>query len=189
MSPITHLLSGWVLASAAGCNRRERTIVTVAAVIPDVDGLGAVAEWLTRNSQHPVFWFSQYHHRFHTLLFAIIVAAAAYLLSLNKFLPALLAFTAFHLHLVEDLVGSRGPEGFNWPIPYLSPFTNRFAWSWSGPWALNAWPNLILTAGLVVTAVWIAVQRGHSPVELFSMRAEDAVVSALRRRFRTADVS
>ena len=70
MSPVTHFLTGWVLANAVDLNRRDRAIVTIAAVVPDVDGLGIVAEILTRHSQHPLLWFSDYHHALHTLLFA-----------------------------------------------------------------------------------------------------------------------
>ena len=61
MSPVTHFLTGWVLANAVDLNRRDRAIVTIAAVAPDVDGLGIVAEILTRHSQHPLLWFSDYH--------------------------------------------------------------------------------------------------------------------------------
>lgn len=44
MSPVTHFLTGWVLANAADLNRRDRAVVTLAAVVPDADGLGVVAE-------------------------------------------------------------------------------------------------------------------------------------------------
>jgi len=29
---------------------------------PDLDGLGIIPELLTRNSSHPLLWFSLYHH-------------------------------------------------------------------------------------------------------------------------------
>ena len=69
MSPVTHFLSGWVLANAANvASRRDRALVTLSAVVPDIDGLGIVAEVLTRHSVHPLLWFSQYHHSFHNLV-------------------------------------------------------------------------------------------------------------------------
>ena len=37
MSPVTHFLTGWVLANAADLNRRDRAVVTLAAVVPDVE--------------------------------------------------------------------------------------------------------------------------------------------------------
>jgi hypothetical protein len=53
MSPVTHFLVGWVVANAGGLDRRDRTIVTMAGVIPDIDGVGVIAEYLTREgSRH-----------------------------------------------------------------------------------------------------------------------------------------
>jgi inner membrane protein len=186
MSPGTHFFTGWVLANGADLTRRDRAVVTLAAVVPDVDGLGIVPEILTRHSQHPLLWFSQYHHALHTLLFALVVTVCAFFLSNRRWISATLAFVAFHLHLLEDLVGSRGPDGAIWPIPYLSPFSNRWIWTWGGQWKLNAWPNLALTVVLLCVTVWMAVQRGFSPVGLFSPKADASVVAVLRKRFLSA---
>lgn len=81
-------------------------------------------------------------------------------------------------------MGSRGPDGFGWPIPYLFPFSGRWTWTWSGQWELNAWPNLVLTAALISVTLGIAIRRGFSPVEIFSAAADRAVVRALRKRFQ-----
>src|SRR4051794_36241284 len=62
MSPVTHFLSGWALANATPFDHRDRALVTWACVIPDIDGFGAVPQWLTRNSAHPLNWFSDYYH-------------------------------------------------------------------------------------------------------------------------------
>ena len=145
MSPITHFLTGWVVANTTTLDGRGRTIVTLAAVAPDVDGLGIVPEFITRHSQHPLLWFSQYHHALHTIWFAILVSIVAFFVSGRKWLPAGLAFFAFHVHLLEDIVGSRGPDGYVWPIPYLFPFSERWIWTWQGQWGLNAWPNIAIT--------------------------------------------
>jgi inner membrane protein len=189
MSPATHFLTGWVLANAADLNRRDRAVVTLAAVVPDVDGLGIVAEILTRHSRHPLLWFSQYHHALHTLLFALFISACAFFISNRRWMSATLALIAFHLHLLEDLIGSRGPDGSIWPIPYLFPFSHRWIWTWGGQWKLNAWPNMALTIALLCVTVWMAVQRGFSPVNLFSPRADMSVVAALRRRFQPNDLT
>jgi hypothetical protein len=183
MSPVTHFLTGWVLANSVRLDRRGVAAVTVAAVIPDIDGVGIVAEVLTRHSSHPLLWFSEYHHALHGLLFAIVVAIVTFALT-RRWLTVGLASIAFHLHLLEDLVGSRGPDGFLWPIPYLQPFTSRSTWSWSGQWQLNAWPNILLTLVLLAVTIWIAVVRGVSPVFLFSRNGDQSVVAALRQRFR-----
>ena len=54
MHPITHMLIGWTLAQAAPLTRRDRALVTLAGVIPDADGLGILAELLTRHSAQPL---------------------------------------------------------------------------------------------------------------------------------------
>ena len=186
MSPVTHFFTGWVLGSVVVSTKRERAIVTLAAVVPDVDGLGIIPELLTRQSRHPLQWFSQYHHALHTLPFAIAVSSLTFFLAGRRWTPTIFAFISFHLHLVEDLVGSRGPDGFVWPIPYLFPFSNRWTWSWSGQWALNAWPNVTLTVALISVALWVTVGWGFSPMELFATAADRAVVRILRKRFRRA---
>jgi len=58
MNPVTHFLTGWALANCVpSLERKERAMVALACVIPDVDGLGAVADLLTRNSAQPTEWF------------------------------------------------------------------------------------------------------------------------------------
>jgi inner membrane protein len=185
MSPVTHFLTGWVIANAGPFNRRERAVITFAAVVPDIDGLGIIPELLTRHSRHPLLWFSQYHHSLHTLLFAVIVSLLAFFLSGRKWMPAAFAFFAFHVHLLEDLVGARGPDGYIWPIPYLFPFSGRWTWIWNGQWKLNAWPNVAITVALLFLAIAIAIRRGFSPVDIFSPSADKRVVAALRNRFGT----
>ena len=126
MSPITHLLVGWAVANTAPLTARDRALVTIAGVIPDVDGLGLVAEVLTRNAETPLDWWSRYHHVLgHNIGFACLVTAAVALLSVRGRVAALLAFASFHLHLLGDLVGGRGPEGYQWPIPNGSSMRGR----------------------------------------------------------------
>jgi membrane-bound metal-dependent hydrolase YbcI (DUF457 family) len=189
MSPITHFFTGWVLANAALLDRRDRALVTLAGVVPDMDGLGIVAEFLTRTSQHPLDWFSRYHHSLHSLAFALLVAVACYALATQRWKVAGLAFLSFHLHLLEDLLGSRGPDGYQWPIPYLLPFSPMVQLSWRGQWALNAWPNTAITAALMLVTLYLAWSRGYSPLEMFSKRADAVFVDALRRRFPPAKIS
>lgn len=206
MSPVTHFLTGWALANVARLDRRDRALVTLAAVIPDVDGLGFIPELLTRGSSHPLLWFSQYHHALHTLLFAVVVTAVAFALAKSppllptpailriagdpvrkgrapaRWMTAALVFVGFHIHLLEDVAGARGPDGYAWPIPYLQPFSNAWNWTWAGQWGLNAWPNVAITCALLVVGIWIAVKRGRTPVEFVSVEADGAVVKVLRSR-------
>src|SRR5438309_11510647 len=87
MSPVTHFFAGWLLASVSpagrpiALTRREKALVVAAAVAPDIDGIGIIPELLTRNTSHPLLWFSQYHHSLRTLLFALICTLAAYIIA------------------------------------------------------------------------------------------------------------
>jgi len=185
VSPITHFFIGWGVAnSAPSLNQRERAMVTVASVVPDVDGLGIIAERLTQNSAHPLNWWSDYHHVLgHNLGFGILIAILAATFARQKIKVTLLVLLSFHLHLLGDLVGARGPDGDQWPLPYLLPFSNKWQLTWSGQWALNAWPNIAITGLLIGTAVLLARRRGFSPLEMFSSKADKAFVRAWRNRF------
>ena len=174
------------MANATALDRRERIAVTVASVAPDIDGLGLVPELITRNSAHPLLWFSEYHHALHTLWFAVVVSALTASVATRRWKAAGLAFLAFHLHLLCDLVGSRGPDGYTWPIPYLRPFSDRWQWNWQGQWALNSWENLTITLVLLAITLAIIQRYGRSPVELFSSRADRIVVAAIRYRLSRA---
>lgn len=183
MSPITHFLVGWTVANAAALPRRDRALVAVAGIIPDLDGAGLIAEVLTRNTAHPLNWWSDYHHVLgHNLGFALVIVVAVFAFGQRRWLTSALAALSFHLHLLCDIVGARGPDGHQWPIPYLSPFSKAWDLTWSGQWALNAWPNFVLTTATLLLALYWAWRRGYSPLEMISLRADRAVVQALRRR-------
>jgi inner membrane protein len=226
MSPITHFFAGWLLASVSPTGkpttltRREKALVVAAAVAPDLDGVGIVPELLTRNTSHPLLWFSQYHHTLHTLAFSLVCTLAAYLIAgpLTKHssgspsgspkmvlqknattesdraisthvqtthpaLTALLVFLSFHLHLLCDLIGARGPDGDQWPIPYLKPFSNSIQLTWHGQWALNAWQNFVITGIFLLATLWFAWKYASSPLELVSQPANRALTQTLRQRF------
>ena len=207
MSPVTHFFAGWMLAATADLagpvplTRREKALVVAAAVAPDLDGLGAIPEVLTRHSAHPLLWFSQYHHSLHTLAFALLCSVFAFVIAgplvnfawgpairgrsipTHPWLTAVLVFVSFHLHLLCDLVGSRGPDGDQWPIPYLKPFSNALQLTWRGQWSLNSWENFAITGALLAMTLWFSWRFETSPLELVSKRANQVLAHALRQRF------
>ena len=184
MHPVTHLLTSWVVASVPDLEPRDRALITVAGVVPDIDGLGFVAEVLTKNSSTPLFWWSEYHHVFcHNIGFGLLLLAAALVVALRRFASGMLVLVVFHLHLLADLIGSRGPEGYQWPVPYLLPFSRDLQLTWDGQWELNDWRNISLTVVLLITTMYLAWRRGYSPLGMLSRRADNAFVSALRTRF------
>ncbi len=183
MNPVTHFLAGWGVGNADALGRRDRALVALAGVLPDADGFGIVAELFTRDSESPIYWWSDYHHVLgHNLLFGLVIAGVAFAAARKRIATAALALVSFHLHLACDLLGARGPDGYQWPIPYLWPFSMSWYWDWSGQWGLDAWPNFVVTGALLVLAFYLAWRRGYSPVGIISERADTAFVAALRRR-------
>lgn len=164
--------------------KRDRAIITLAGVVPDLDGLGIVPEMLTRHTATPLLWWTNYHHVLgHNIAGALIVISVAALFAHSKGKTALLAAVTFHLHLLCDGIGSRGPDGYQWPIPYLLPFSDAVHWAWSGQWALNAWQNMAITIVMLAVTIVLARQRGYSPLEFISTKWDRAFVDAIRKRF------
>jgi inner membrane protein len=185
MSPVSHLLVGWLTANTVQLDRRERLLITVSGIIPDLDGLGIIADWLTRNSATPLQWWGKYHHLLgHNIGFALLAAVLCFLVAKQRKLTTLLfVLISFHLHLLCDVLGARGPDGYQWPIPYLLPFSASWQLTWAGQWALNAWQNMLITAAALATTCYLAWKKGYSPLELLSSKVDNGFVATLRSRF------
>ena len=184
MHPVTHLLFSWTIANVVPLQKRDRALVTIAGVIPDVDGMGLVAELITRNSDRMLAWYSEFHHLLaHNIGFAILVFISTLALARQRLMTVGLAIISFHLHLVGDLLGSGGPDGYQWPISYLLPFWSGWQATWAGQWQLNAWPNVALSIILLALTLYLAWKRGYSPVELIATSADRIFVESLRNRF------
>lgn len=180
MNPVTHFLIGWSAGSLTRISRNERILVTIAGVVPDIDGIGLVFDLATRDSLHNAW--SRYHHVLaHNITFGFFFSVLAFCLAKKRFATAFLTLAAFHLHLLGDLIGSRAPDEL-WNIPYLLPFSDR-EFYWSGQWPLNSWQNTVITLFFIAFGLYQGWHRGISPVEVFSGRANEQVVQALRARF------
>ena len=159
-------------------------MVTLAGIIPDFDGTGLILDFFSHGSDPPLQLWSTYHHVLgHNIGFGLFLAVITFTLSTRRWAAGCLALLSFHLHLLGDLVGAKGPAGYQWPIPYLLPFSDAWQWVWAGQWQLNAWPNFVVTAITVALAFYLAWKRGVSPLEMISPKANDAFVATLRNRF------
>ena len=184
MNPVTHFLTGWLIANVDELERRDRAIVTLAAVIPDVDGLGILTSIVSKDKEAGFHLYGQYHHVLaHNLFSGLLITAVAYALSKKKWLTAFLVFFGFHLHLLGDILSGRGPDGTIWSISYLYPAYPDFLISWSGQWELNTWPNVAVTAALLLLTFYLAWKEGFSPVGIISSKADHVFVDTLRKRF------
>jgi inner membrane protein len=167
MNPVIHGCVGWLVAQPLP-RRRDRALVTLAAVAPDLDGVGLlVSEDL----------YLAWHHRLaHGALWAVATAVAVGVATRSP-RAALVAVVAFHTHIVMDLVGS-GP---GWPILYGYPWTDT-EWLPSWQWNLASWQNFVFALFTLGACVGLGVTRGRTPVELCSARVDAQVVEALRAR-------
>lgn len=174
MNPVVHAELGW-LASQRLRTRRDRVLVTLAGVAPDLDGLSLLA------GQEA---YARWHHVVsHGLPVALLLCGALAWRADDRRETFLLALASFHLHLLCDLVGSGDFSlgGTGWPLLYLWPLS-RAELSWSGQWDLVSWQNTLI--GLAATAACLlgALRWRRTPVELFSLAADGEVVKAVRRR-------
>lgn len=209
----THALVSWLVAEAAPLSRRQRALVLAAGLIPDLDALTLLGGVEAYQRWHRVVLHNGLAAVACAVLFAALGArgeaqgdrarsslprdlaplAPAEMLGApsnggrpaRALVCALLVLLSFHLHLLGDLLGSAGPDGSIWPIPYLQPFSAREL-AWSGQWGLASWQNVSLTAALLAACAVLGARRGRTLLEAVSARADAAVVEVLRRRLRWA---
>ena len=183
MSPITHFLVGWVGLERLQASRRDKALVVLAGLAPDLDGLGLVPDFATRALGLPVTDYYLAFHRMygHGLPAALLIAAVAGALGVRRYRVALWAFVSVHLHFVCDLIGSRGtdPEDI-WGIYYFAPFTKAYELSWSGQWPLVGWQNTLISALLLWMVMLRATALGYSPLALVRQPADAVFVATLR---------
>ena len=184
MSPGTHFFMSWIIAAKTTDNRRDCGLVTLAGVLPDLDGLGIIPDVLNRGLGHrETVYYEHYHHfLLHGLFGGVLIALLMAGFARHRWRVLLLAFLVFHLHLLCDLVGSRGPDLDDlWPIYYDGPFNKSWMWLWKGQWRLDSWFNEILSVVLLVWALRISVQQGWSFVTMLNRRWDETFVGVLRQ--------
>ena len=191
MNPITHFLVGWDGLERLQPSRRDKALVVLAGLAPDLDGLGIVVDFGTRMLGLPETNYYQAFHRLygHGLAAALLISALAGAMGTRRRRVALWAFVAVHLHFLCDLLGSRGSHAEDiWGIYYFAPFTRAYELSWSGQWPLVGWQNTLITAVLLAVAAARATAAGYSPLVLLSEGADAVFVATLRewRRRLTA---
>ena len=144
VSPLTHLLASWIIAVKTTDNPRDCRLFTLAGILPDVDGLGLAVDIASASLGYkPTQYYGLYHHYLtHGAVAGVAIAVLLACFARQRLRVALLALVVFHLHLLCDFVGSRGPSPTDlWPIFYLSPFDKEPMWVWKGQWWLDGLPN------------------------------------------------
>lgn len=197
MSPLTHLFASWVIGAKATDNLRDCRLVALAGILPDADGFGLVLDLansaLGRKATH--YYESYHHYLLHGAFGAIVLALLLTCFAKQRWRVAILSLIVFHLHLLCDFIGSRGPSPEDlWPIFYFGPFDKDPMWIWKGQWRLDGWQNKLVFVVLFAWVIKLALARGHSVVGVFNRRVDAVVVgvlrgwqAALRRRFRLGE--
>ena len=118
-----------------GKKRRDRILVTVASLLPDFDGVGAIIS---------IDYYARYHHIFgHNIFFGVLLSLIGFKLGVERIKVLLLVFISFHSHILGDLLGSGAGRGvpYFWPVSQtMYEFSNEFQWE------LDSWQNLLVTA-------------------------------------------
>ena len=184
MHPVTHLLAGWIVADECKLKGRDRALVAWSCVVPDLDGIGYVIDFINKTfNGHETTFYEIYHHNWgHGLPAALLVAVIVSFFAIEKRKTTLLAFLTFHLHLLMDLAGSRGSNPIDiWSIYYLSPFSEKLTLTWSGQWPLTSWQNTSFTIILMLFCFYTATRRDYSIVTLFNQKGDRVFVNILKK--------
>ena len=102
------MLASWLTAHGSGANQRERRVISLVGLSPDLDGLGWLLDQVNRMMGHPSSWYEEFHHVLGHNLIASVVAAslAAGLCGGRRVRVLVLALLVFHLHILCDVMGS-----------------------------------------------------------------------------------
>lgn len=139
---LTHIGLSWIIAHALPGSRKDRGLVVLAGVLPDLDGVGIL--W----SEHA--YVAAHRAVGHGLLFVLLFVLLTWRTADAPLPTAALAAVSFHVHLLLDAVGTGGL-----PIRYLWPFSD-WGWTYSGRWTLASWPNVGVMALTLLGVVWVA---------------------------------
>jgi hypothetical protein len=183
MAPLTHLLGSWVIGATGTNNRVDCRLVALAGILRDLDGLGLLLDAFNAAVGRKSLYYLHYHHYLlHGWFGAVLISALLVLFAGQRWRVFLLCLFVFHLHLLCDFVGSRGPSKEDvWPLFYHGPFGKDPMWLWYGQWQLDSWINRILTLALFGLSLGIALRKGYSWVGVFSPRLDRIFVETLRK--------
>src|SRR5471030_3016805 len=100
MSRITHFLVGWTTLERTQPADRDKALVVLAGLAPDLDGLGIIVDFATRTlGLAEANYYQEFHRVYgHGLPAALVIAAFVACVATNKWRAATGAFIAVHLH-------------------------------------------------------------------------------------------
>lgn len=165
---VGHGQVGWFLARGARLEAQDRKLVTVAAMLPDLDGLSILGGYGLYYSGHHV-WL---HSVWAALGFALLAATFA----TRRLVVFGLSLVAVALHVVSDGFGLLACAPL-WPV------SNWVFW----PNDERYWVAAIGEVGVPALLIWaqvaLARKEGISILELLPTRAEEWLRIRWRERF------
>lgn len=98
MAPGSHLLMSWLTTIEIVKGRRERALVALTGLAPDLDRAGIIIDFFTGTTH---YYFKYHHYVGHSFLFAFLTASiAAFLAKSQKILVWFLFVVVVHLHFI-----------------------------------------------------------------------------------------
>jgi hypothetical protein len=162
MTPVIHLIAAWLIAMAFAIELKERRIVVLAGIIPDIDAVFILFDFDA---------YIKYHHTFgHSYVFGIPFVFITPFLFLDnlksKLKVSLIALLGFTSHLVLDIIGS------DWPVSLFYPmFSEGYCIT---PWVSNEiiyWVINPVFAIIIVSLMALVIfKKESSPIEFISQK-------------------
>jgi len=153
---LTHAGIGWIVASLGPGPRKDRWLIVLAGLLPDLDGIGILWSEQVYLSTHRVVG--------HGLPLGLVLMGAVVALAERRWISGALAAVSFQLHVLLDVVGTGGP-----PIRYLWPFSS-WGLTYGGHWILASWQNALVMGltllGVAATAWWREWRRPPPTAEM-----------------------
>lgn len=169
MNTEAHLAAGWVLAHCApNTTRKFRGLITLAAVIPDIDALTYIGGERA---------YACCHHAWgHNVFFNFLVSlGCTYLLRGRRLEAFVLSQLAFYSHYFGDYYFTRFPIQFFWPIS-----THGYIHSYRI--GLDHPINIFLSYFSFVLMIAMAFVWKRTPIELVSPELDKRVVNLFRKK-------
>jgi membrane-bound metal-dependent hydrolase YbcI (DUF457 family) len=162
VSPITHGALAWLLALIILKNVNDRRMVVIAGVLPDIDGI-----FVLFNEE----LFQEYHHTFgHYLVFGILLSITVGLMGNDK-KKVFIAFGAFLLHLIADIIGAWSVQPF-YPV-YNQSFSADMIISFD---IIQSIIHPAINITLITLVISIAYFKEISPIEFISAKLDKTVI-------------
>jgi hypothetical protein len=164
-----HAGVGWLLAEAGGGDRRFRSWVLLASILPDID---AVTYLLG-----PTMYLKYHHMLSHNLLFSLIVSGlSAYFCREYRWKAFLFTQLAFYSHYFGDYFFTR------FKLYFFFPFSN-VSFEFSKAFYLGHPINWVLMFTGILLLAMLAVKFKRTPVEVFSVNLDRRVIHSFASLF------